>query len=79
MQYLNQIQESSILVLIILMWSMLWKGIALWKAANYKQRNWFVVVLVLNTMGILEIIYLFKFARQKMIFSDLKFWRSKTQ
>lgn len=77
MEYLKQIQQSSIFVIVILIWSILWKGIALWKSANYKQRNWFIAILIVNTMGILEIAYLFKFAKQKMELSDLKFWGSK--
>jgi hypothetical protein len=46
-------------------WSLIWKGIALWHAARNHQRNWFVVILVLNTLGILEIIYLLWFRRDK--------------
>lgn len=45
-------------------WSVIWKGIALWKAAGNKQRIWFIILLVVNTAGILEIIYL-KFFQKK--------------
>lgn len=34
------------------------KGIALWRAAQLNQRNWFIALLIVNTLGILEIIYL---------------------
>jgi len=40
-------------------WSIVWKGLALWRAARKEQKPWFVAILVLNTMGLLEIIYLF--------------------
>ena len=50
-----------LLFLALMIWSLLWKGIALWKAARHNQRNWFVVMLVLNTLGVVEIIYLFYF------------------
>ena len=74
--YLNQIfQSSPILVFVLFLWSILWKGIALWKSAKYDQRNWFIVILVLNTVGILEIIYLFRFAKTKLKLSDLKIWK----
>ena len=74
--YLNQISQSSpILVFVLFLWSILWKGIALWKSAKYDQRNWFIVILVLNTVGILEIIYLFRFAKTKLKLSDLKIWK----
>jgi hypothetical protein len=46
------------LILVIATWSLIWKGIALWKSARRKQKVWFVVLLILNTGGILPIIYL---------------------
>jgi len=58
-------------------WSLLWKGLALWRSANLKQRNWFVAILVLNTVGILEIVYLFFFATKKLKLTELKFWEKK--
>lgn len=61
----------------LLVWSIAWKGIALWNAAKHSQKNWFIAILVINTIGILEIIYLFGFAKKKMTLSDLYFWKSK--
>ncbi|OGV91055.1 hypothetical protein A3A66_00395 [Microgenomates group bacterium RIFCSPLOWO2_01_FULL_46_13] len=40
-------------------WSLPWKGLALWKAARSSHKGWFVVLLLLNTLGIVEMIYLF--------------------
>lgn len=34
------------------------KGLALWQAAERKQKIWFVAILIVNTFGLLEIIYL---------------------
>ncbi len=65
------------LLFVLFLWSLLWKGIALWKAVKNEQRNWFIVMLVVNTIGILEIAYLFFFAKKKMTLSELKFWESK--
>ncbi|HSX40600.1 MAG TPA: DUF5652 family protein, partial [Candidatus Saccharimonadales bacterium] len=62
---------------VLLLWTLLWKGLALWRAANLKQRNWFVVILIVNTIGILEIIYLFGFAKKRMKFDELLFWQSR--
>ena len=53
----NQIDNLPFLI-IILIWSLIWKGLALWRAAHLEQKPWFVALLVLNTAGILEIIYL---------------------
>jgi len=56
-------------LLLILIWSLFWKGLALWHAGRRGQPWWFVVMLVINTIGILEIIYLF--AVLKLKFSEL--------
>lgn len=67
----------TIFLFVIFMWSLFWKGIALWRAANLGQRNWFVGILVINTVGILELIYLFFFAKKKLELKELKFWDEK--
>lgn len=51
-----------ILFVILMIWSVVWKGLALWKAARQGSKPWFIVLLIVNTLGILEIIYLFIFA-----------------
>lgn len=63
---------------VLLVWSIAWKGIALWNASKNDQKNWFIAVLVINTLGILEIIYLFRFAKKRLTLSDLHFWKSKS-
>ena len=44
---------------IFIVWSLVWKGLALWKAAKAGSKPWFIIILIVNTFGILEIIYLF--------------------
>ena len=51
------------IVLLIVLWSVFWKGLALWHAARRGQYWWFVALLIINTAGILEIIYLFFVAK----------------
>lgn len=51
--------------LLIVLWSLPWKGIALWRAARNKHEWWFIVLLVLNTAGILDILYIFIFGKKK--------------
>ena len=46
-------------LLLLALWSLVWKGLALWHAGRKGQPAWFVILLVVNTLGILEIIYLF--------------------
>lgn len=43
---------------LLIVWSIAWKGWALWRAARLRQLGWYVVLLVVNLMGILEIIYI---------------------
>jgi uncharacterized membrane protein len=52
-----------VLLTIIGIWSLVWKGIALWKSARKNQSIWFIILLVINTMGILEILYIFVFSK----------------
>lgn len=53
---------SAIFVVFIL-WSLVWKGFALWISAREKSKWWFIPILVINTAGILEIIYIFGFSK----------------
>ena len=55
----------SIILPILIIWSLIWKGMALWKAGRNNQLAWFIVLLIFNTLGILEIIYIFYFSRKK--------------
>lgn len=73
----NISQTPQILLFAILIWSIIWKGIALWKCAKLDQRNWFVAILILSTFGLLEIAYLFFFAKKKLRLEELKFWETK--
>ncbi|MDP3004173.1 MAG: DUF5652 family protein [Candidatus Azambacteria bacterium] len=54
-------------LIILLIWSVIWKGIALWKAAKNEDLGWFVVMLVVNTVGILEILYIYVFSKKKLL------------
>ncbi|MBS7623864.1 hypothetical protein KEJ39_09395 [Candidatus Bathyarchaeota archaeon] len=45
-------------------WSITVKGLALWYSARASQKAWFVAILVVNTIGILELVYIFLFRRK---------------
>jgi len=45
-------------ILLVIIWALAWKLIALWKAARNNHLTIFIVLAVLNTIGIAEIIYL---------------------
>ena len=51
---------------LIVIWSLMWKGFALWKAAAHKHSPiWFVILLVVNTFGLLEMLYIFWLSEMK--------------
>ena len=50
---------SPSLIILLAVWSIIWKGLALWKAASLRQKYWFIAILIINTLGILDIIYYF--------------------
>jgi len=52
-------------ILAIIFWTLPWKAFALWKASKNNHKKWFVVLLVLNTLAILEIVYIFFFSKPK--------------
>lgn len=45
--------------LALFFWTLFWKGMALWKAAQKGSKPWFVAFLLVNTLGILEILYVY--------------------
>jgi hypothetical protein len=71
----NVPQIPNFLYAILLIWGLIWKGLALWKAAKNDQKYWFIVMLIINTVGILELIYLFRFAKKRLTFKELQFWK----
>ena len=54
-----------ILIIILVCWEAVWKAIALWKAGRLNHLVWFILIFILNTVGILPIIYIFAVARKK--------------
>lgn len=45
-------------IMLVIIWSIIWKMIALWKSAKNDHLTIFVILAVLNTVGIAEIVYL---------------------
>lgn len=61
------ISPTSVIILmaVISIWTLVWKGLALWKSSQKKSVPWFVILLIFNTIGILEILYIFVFSKIK--------------
>ena len=47
-----------VLVLVLVVLEITLKGMALWRAARNQSKGWFIVFLLINTAGILPLIYL---------------------
>jgi hypothetical protein len=66
MDYLKEIAAqfgiSIWLLIVILVWSLAWKLLAFWKSARKKHIIWFLVFAFVNTVGILEILYIYVFS-----------------
>jgi methionyl-tRNA synthetase len=54
-----------LIIVLLAIWTIIWKGLALWHAARHGQGWWFGILLIINTAGILEIIYLFAVLKLK--------------
>lgn len=55
---------NPLLIALAILWTLVWKGFALWRSAELRHKYWFIAILLINTLGILEIIYLFFVARK---------------
>jgi methionyl-tRNA synthetase len=53
------------LLILLVVWEAVWKGIALWKSARNKHLVWFICIFIFNTVGILPIVYLAFFSKIK--------------
>lgn len=45
-------------LIILAVWELICKGVALWRAAQRNQSSWFITLLVINSAGILPIAYM---------------------
>jgi len=61
---LLQILANPLVLAVIYIWSLVWKGWALWIAAQKKSKYWFIALLLINTLGILDMLYIFIFSKK---------------
>lgn len=52
-------------LMVVLFWTLYWKGRALWIAARKGSLYWFMALLIINTAGILEISYIYFFSKKE--------------
>ena len=46
------------IIIILIIWETVWKLIALWKAGRNNHLAWFICIALINTIGILPIVYI---------------------
>lgn len=61
-----QLGISIWILIVIVIWIIIWKLLALWKSARKGHIVWFIILAIINTVGILEILYFY-------IFSEMNF------
>lgn len=49
---------------VLALWELVWKGVALWKAAREESKPWFVALLLISSSGLLPIFYIFVFSKE---------------
>ncbi len=76
-QLLTEINKNPYLAIPLMIWTMVWKGLALWKAAGKKDKIWFIALLVLNTLGLVEILYFFIFSQKPNFLQKLGLRKQK--
>lgn len=57
--------EISPMFALLILWTIFWKSLALWHSARRGEHWWFIAIVFINTAGVLEIVYLFAFAKLK--------------
>lgn len=69
--FLKSMPSAVLLTLIIVLavWTTVIKAFALWHAARNSQLYWFVPLMILNTLGILELVYLLAFRKDKQTYA----------
>jgi len=59
------LMQNQWLIYLALLWTLPWKGVALWRASRNSHKKWFIALLIINTLAILEIVYIFFFLTKK--------------
>jgi len=57
--------KFSLIIILLIIWTIAWKCYSVWTAVKKNHKGWFVVLLIFNTLGILDIIYIFFIAKKK--------------
>ncbi len=53
-------------IVILIVAELVMKGIALWKCGRNNQPIWYLVILIINSAGVLPLIYLLAFQKKQI-------------
>ena len=59
-------------IIMLAIWSAVWKAFALYKAGKIRQPLWFIVLFLVNTLGVLEIFYILVFSKIQKVKTSAK-------
>ncbi len=59
--FLNVVRGGAVLFAVLAIWDLVWRGKALWVSSRSSQKVWFIALLIINSVGILPIVYLLFF------------------
>jgi hypothetical protein len=62
---INSFLQNNPWIIVLAIWEIVWKGVALYKSARNRQHYWYVALLIINTVGILPILYILFFQKNK--------------
>jgi len=65
-----------VFVIILFVWALFWKGYSVWTSARMGHKRWFIALIIFNTFGILDIIYL-QFVAKKTTADVAKLFKVK--
>jgi len=57
-QIFNSLPWLLPLIIVVAIWDLVWKLIAMWKAARLNHLAWYICIAIFNTAGILPVIYI---------------------
>ncbi|MFH0969277.1 MAG: DUF5652 family protein [Patescibacteria group bacterium] len=59
------IMQNPWIIYALIAWTLPWKGVALWRSAKNGHKIWFVIIFLINTLAILDIVYIVFFSKKK--------------
>ena len=60
--------QNQYFIILLVLWEIIWKGLAVWKSAKRNEKAFFIAILIFNTFGLLPICYLiYRYLTEKKV------------